>query len=275
MGLNYNDVNFLLKWRGDRQGGAVVSLGRQNVVLHPKHLRLLSKIARAGAWLDNYQRGDFADEMFRSAFGFDRIESIDISGFEGAGVVADISKPLPAELLGQFDLAVDGGTLEHVFDYPSGVANLMRLVRVGGVVYTQNPCSGLAGHGFYQFSPELMYRVFSPENGFHIEFVRIAQSRTIIVEQTVDHSVYDVADPAHVGARVNVQGGRPTMLLCLATKVADVEPFQQPPMQSDYVPRWDGSAPQLNWKGRLARDFPPFGWIVNRWKNAKAFTRVG
>jgi hypothetical protein len=83
-----------------------------------------------------------------------------------------------------------------------------------------------------------------------------------------------VTDPAKVGARVVVQGGRPTTLICLATKISDVEPFQKPPLQSDYLTQWDGAAPQLNWKGRLARDFPPFGWVVNRWKNAKAFTRV-
>lgn len=275
MGLNFNDIRFLLDWRSERTGGAVVSLGRQNVFLHSKQVRQLRGTAtdRTIRWLDAVRTGDFADEMFRSAFGFDRVESIDISEFEGATIRADIGGSLPRELYGKFDLAIDGGTLEHVFNFPAAIANLMRLVRVGGAIYTQNPCSGLAGHGFYQFSPELMYRVFSPENGFRIEFVRIARSRTIIVEQTVSQPVYDVKDPAEVGARVNVQGGRPTTLMCLATKISDVEPFQKPPMQSDYLSRWDGSAPPLNWKGRLAGRFPPFGWVVNRWKNAKAFKR--
>ena len=104
--------------------------------------------------------------MFRRAFGFERVESIDISPFEDATIISDIGAPSPAEIDGQFDLAIDGGTLEHVFNYPVGIANLMRLVRLGGAAYTQNPCGGLAGHGFYQFSPELMYRVFCPDNGF-------------------------------------------------------------------------------------------------------------
>ncbi len=85
-----------------------------------------------------------------------------------ASITQDISKPLRSDLIGQFDLAIDGGTLEHVFNFPAAVANLMRLVKVGGAVYTQNPCNSLAGHGFYQFSPELMYRVFSKQNGFDI-----------------------------------------------------------------------------------------------------------
>src|SRR5689334_1155329 len=133
MGLNYNDVGFLLDWRGERAGGAVISLGRQNVFLHSRHLRQLRSTSndRARRWLGRYKSGDFADDMLRDAFGFDRIESVDFSPFEGASIVADVGGALPRELRGQFDLAIDGGTLEHVFNYPSAVANLMSLVRVG------------------------------------------------------------------------------------------------------------------------------------------------
>ena len=80
---------------------------------------------------------------------------------------------------GQFNLAIDGGALEHVFNFPVAVANLMRLVKVEGAVYTQNPCNGLAGHGFCQFSPELMYR--DPDepggSGIGISMCRLEASR--------------------------------------------------------------------------------------------------
>ena len=259
MGLNYNDVRFLLEWRRDAVGGAVlVTLGRQKVFLHPGQCRQL-RSDRTSAWLDDYRFGDFADDMFRRAFGFERVESIDISPFEDATIVSDIGAPLPAEVYSQFDLAIDGGTLEHVFNYPVGIANLMRLVRLCGAAYTQNPCGGLAGHGFYQFSPELMYRVFCSDNGFRLQFVRIGLSRTISVEQTVDQPVYDIADPADIGGRINLQGARPMVVMCLATRIADVPPFRTAPMQSDHAAQWDGStAPSdLNWKGRLVELIPP------------------
>jgi hypothetical protein len=270
MGLNRNDVQFLLDWRGDAIGGAVVTLGRQNVYLHPKQRRRL-RSGRTSAWLDGYRYGDFADDMFRQAFGFERVESIDISSFEDATIVSDIGEPLPPELHGRFDLAIDGGTLEHVFNYPVGIANLMRLVRVGGSIYTQNPCGGLAGHGFYQFSPELMYRVFCPENGFRIQFVRIAFAKTISIEQTADQAVYDVADPADIGGRINLQDARPMTVMCLATKVADVPPFGKSPMQSDYAAKWGGSAASsLNWKGRLIESIPPLKrFLLHRSEVAK------
>ena len=165
----------------------------------------------------------------------------------------DISAPLHPGLAGQFDLAVDGGTLEHVFNFPVAIANLMRLVKVGGAVYTQNPCNSLAGHGFYQFSPELMYRVFSAANGFEISFVRIAMAHHLSVEQTTGQHVYDVIDPAKYGGRVMLASKNPAVMMCLAVKQADVEPFTQPVLQSDYVEKWSqcGACGQLNWKGRL------------------------
>ena len=41
MGINDNDVRFLLEWRRDAVGGAVVTFGRQKVFLHPEQCRQL------------------------------------------------------------------------------------------------------------------------------------------------------------------------------------------------------------------------------------------
>jgi hypothetical protein len=119
----------------------------------------------------------------------------------------------------------------------------------------QSPCNSLAGHGFYQFSPELMYRVFSVQNGFEISFIRIAMAHNLSVEQTTDHHVYDVMDPAKYGGRVMLACQDPAVMLSLAVKRSDVEPFTKPVLQSDYIEKWSGQAPlQLNWKGRLVEN---------------------
>jgi hypothetical protein len=256
MGLNYNDVRCLMEWRGRRSGGKVATLGHLTLTLHPADVsRLRGELAGDGAamaWLDRYRWADFADDMFREMLKFDDVTSLDFSPYEGATVTQDIGAPLREGLAGQFDLAVDGGTLEHVFNFPVAIANLMRLVKTGGAVYTQNPCNSLAGHGFYQFSPELMYRVFSPANGFETAFVRIAIAHHLSIEQTAGQPVYDVIDPAKYGGRVMLASKNPVVMMCLAVKRADVEPFAQPVLQSDYVEKWSGAVPaQLNWKGRL------------------------
>ena len=291
MGLSYNDVRCLMEWRRDGRGGKVATLGHLNLALHSRDIAKLrlafAHDTRALAWLDRYRWGDFATDMFREALGFDDVTSIDFSAYEGASIIQDIGAPLSPGLVGQFDLAVDGGTLEHVFNFPVAVGNLMRLVRVGGAVYTQNPCNSLAGHGFYQFSPELMYRVFSRQNGFKISFVRIAMARNLSVEQTTGQHVYDVADPAEYGGRVLLACGNPALMMSLAVKQADVEPFTRPVLQSDYVEQWSGkSSLRLNWKGRLLERMAkwlPFLPVMisgyrDRWgasvRNTRAYKRL-
>jgi hypothetical protein len=245
-----------MEWRRGGAGGKVATLGRLNLNLHRMDVvnlrQQFANNAQALAWLDRYRWADFADEMLCEAMGFTSVTSIDISQYEGASVVQDIGAPLRPGLAGQFDLAVDGGTLEHIFNFPVAIANLMRLVRTGGAVYTQNPCNNLAGHGFYQFSPELMYRVFSAPNGFETSFVRIAMAHHLSVEQTTRQPVYEVIDPAKYGGRVMLASKSPVVMMCLAVKHRDVEPFTQPVLQSDYVEKWSNPIPaQLNWKGRM------------------------
>jgi len=129
MGLNYNDVRCLMEWRRGDTGGKVATLGRLNLTLHPKDvLNLRRKFAndsQALAWLDRYRWAEFADEMLCEALKFKSVKSIDISPYEGASVIQDIAAPLRPDLVGQFDLAIDGGTLEHVFNFPVAVGNLM------------------------------------------------------------------------------------------------------------------------------------------------------
>jgi hypothetical protein len=97
-----------------------------------------------------------------------------------------------------------------------------------------------------------MYRIFSAPNGFRISFVRITMAHNLSVEQTTGQRVYAVADPADYGGRVLLACQNPVLMLSLAVKQADVEPFTQPVLQSDYVEKWSDNAPrELNWKGRL------------------------
>ena len=53
-----------------------------------------------------------------------------------------------------------------IFNFPVAIRNLMRMAKVGGQVFLTTPANNFCGHGFYQFSPELAYRIFALENGF-------------------------------------------------------------------------------------------------------------
>jgi SAM-dependent methyltransferase len=163
---------------------------------------------------------------------------LDISDYESARLIHDLNRPVPAELHERFDVVIEAGSLEHIFNFPVAVGNLMRMLKVGGFMYLTVPANNLCGHGFYQFSPELMFRVFTPDNGFELKGVKIAQARFPGTELAPVRRVYEVADPVRVGSRVGLLSSRPAMLMVEACKTSGVEPFRPPPQQSDYVAAW-------------------------------------
>jgi len=108
----------------------------------------------------------------------------------------------------------------------------MEMVRVGGHLLLQTPANNYCGHGFYQFSPELYYRVLSPENGFVVE-------RMLACESYSGSRWYEVTDPAQVKARVELIGsGQRVMLLIRARRTHEAAIFATWPQQSDYVEAW-------------------------------------
>jgi hypothetical protein len=71
-------------------------------------------------------------------------------------------------------LVFDGGTMEHVFHVPNYLANVHKLLKVGGYVIHQSPSNNYVDHGFYQFSPTF-FADYYLENKYRlveIKFVR-------------------------------------------------------------------------------------------------------
>lgn len=174
-------------------------------------------------------------ESFYRWLGAQDVDAMDASDYEGATVVHSLNDPIPDTLSGRFSLVHDGGTLEHVFDVRTAWSNAMQMVEVGGHFIGVTTANNHLGHGFFQFSPELLFRVFSPENGFELEGV-------FLYEQTsrgYDRSeVYEVRDPALLGRRVVLVNAHPTLILCRARRTSEVAPFVCAPCQSDYVAQW-------------------------------------
>jgi hypothetical protein len=170
-------------------------------------------------------------EGFFSLLGAREISSVDISDFEGATHTHDMNFPLPDDLRGRFSVVFDGGTLEHVFNFNQALKNCMEMVAIGGHFTQVSPANNYMGHGFWQISPELIYRVFSPANGFQVEAV-------MLHEAVPGGGWYFVPDPQRLGGRVQLCNSRPTFILTIARKVAEAEIFASVPQQSDYVNAW-------------------------------------
>ena len=186
----------------------------------------------------------YVDTFFRTVLGTVELDALDYSAYEGANLVHDLNQPLPPARHEQYDVAVDAGTLEHVFDLPAALRNTMLLPRVGGSLFLLPPANNLFGHGFYQFSPDLFFRVLSPANGYRIAKMAIMESHFIDIERGMRPQRYAVLDPAARGGRSIMVSRFPAVLFVHAIKLGPT-PERLTALQSDYVATWNqAAAPQ-------------------------------
>src|SRR5262245_62077313 len=148
MGLDINMVQFLID--AQRRGvkfGDMLTIGRQQLNVYPaKMVQILRKYGLPhAAFLRGAPPAKFAEPFFE-ALGVKQIYSMDASDFEGATFVHDLNRPLPAELKERFDTVYDGGTLEHVFNFPTAIQNCMEMVRLGGRFVMHTCANNLCGH---------------------------------------------------------------------------------------------------------------------------------
>lgn len=252
MAIDSNLARFLLA--ASKEGVSfenTITLGRLNYYLGVKEtVRLLRGFGLDSARfpeLMDYQSSRYSEPLFM-ALGAKRVESMDASGFEGATVVHDLNLPVPASLKGQFDVVCDGGTIEHVFNFPGAIGSCMAMAKCGGHVFLATPANNFFGHGFFQFSPELWFRVFSKENGFEVR-------RAVAVEYGPLVRWYEISDPNDICERVTLINRYPVLLMVCARKTAEVVPFATFPQQSDYVPRWNGSGDEASRRGAIEVKF--------------------
>jgi hypothetical protein len=275
MGLTFDDIHNFLEWRArGARFDCILTLGRQSFSLTVDDFRRLNLSVPVG-----YEPNGYLDDFFVDVLGAREVIALDFSDFEGARLKHDLNNALAKEHWGRYDAVVDGGTLEHVFNVPVALANCMRALKIGGRFFAANPANNLMGHGFYQFGPELYYRVFSEENGFQVERLELQESRYPSVELGFSHAHYEVVDPAAVHQRVQLVASRPAMLRVVALKNAEREPFAVWPQQSDYVDRWAGpnSGPTTRARrssvGALLKATLPHA-IRNRWEGWRQLRRA-
>lgn len=151
--------------------GSVVTLGRQHVYITGDELRVMAR--DLGVTLreipDELHReaslaacGYLSDDCLLRMIGFDRVVRIDYSDYESPDLLIDLNAAeTPNELQQAFDLVLDSGTIEHVFDVAAAVRHCARMVRSGGRVIHLTPASNCVEHGFHSLSPTFFADFYS------------------------------------------------------------------------------------------------------------------
>ncbi len=96
--------------------------------------------------------------LLEDILGANKIDILDISVDEGADILADFNKPInKINFKYEYDLILDFGTSEHVFNRNVVLENIFKLLKNGGIYIFHLPAGGQLDHGFIQYSPTFMY----------------------------------------------------------------------------------------------------------------------
>ncbi len=225
MGIDKDAAKFLLSARERKVNfQKTLMLGNQLFEVPRSDYKILTDTFK----LKDLGRVKTSNDFFH-LLGAEEVSAMDISDYEGATILHDLNQPIGDELKEKFTFVLDGGTLEHVFNFPNALSNAMKMVKVGGHLVIITGGNNFFGHGFYQFSPELFYRALSEENGF-------AVNRLVAAE--VRGNWYEAADPQQIKGRVELINDKQVYLMVLAEKRASKPLFVNVPQQSDYVAMW-------------------------------------
>jgi hypothetical protein len=237
MGLDVQSLRLLLLARSwGVKFERTITIGRQDLLLTPHQVvhvcsQFGLQITDSEAKHIAFGKDRFSELMFEK-LGAIQVDSLDASSFEGATIIHDLNQPLPLALAGNFSLVFDGGTLEHIFDFPKAIQSCMELLEIGGHFLMTSPANNLMGHGFYQFSPDLFYRIFSQSNGFQLKGL-------FLVPTFGAGHWFKVRDPAIVAARVGHNAALEAQsLFVIAERTSLSSLFTQIPQQSDYAAEW-------------------------------------
>lgn len=171
------------------------------------------------------------DRAFFRAFADCEVMAIDVSDYEGAEIVHDLTVPIPKSLRGQFDFIYDGSTLDNVFDPPTAIRNLDGLLRPGGRMVLMN-WTNSRPNAYTMLSPDWFMDFFALNEYEDAKcyVVEIDNPATSIWQ----YDPYVVAPSGHEGYQISSitsHGLRATV--CLAVKGArDAVPAN--PVQKQY-----------------------------------------
>lgn len=235
MGLDTNSLNLL--GFAENQGvdfRKTLSVGRAAISMRDEDVAsFLMATGRQDlvASVPRLTQSKYYEDILAVVFGAQEQAAIDASHYEGASIIHDMNQRLESPQ--RFSAILDFGCLEHVFNFPVAIHNLIRLCEADGHILHYLPANNCCGHGFYQFSPELFFSLYSADRGF-------SGTRVFFVEWQDDPSVwFEIKSPAEMRRRVLVANHYEGYLLVITKRLASaVSPLDQAPQQSDYVETW-------------------------------------
>lgn len=256
MGLPRAAIHLLIqeaartKWQG-----RIGTLGRQHVYATFDEIRSLA-VKSAGSFRnidpilhrdpELRNAGFLSDDSLYEFLGFDQSVRIDRSNYESVEESLDLnSEETPGHLANSFDLVLDSGTIEHIFEIGRAIQHCLRMTKLGGRIIHLTPTSNAVNHGFYSVSPAL-FADFYRTNGCEIERLWLCRMKSDFVRGSWD--VYDCLSSDRNWLPLGRLDGSLWLTYAVIKKVNLIEP--KIPQQSFYVDTWQSSSRAMEEEGR-------------------------
>jgi hypothetical protein len=231
MGIDIHVLRFLQFAHKHQIFGRVATFGRQKIGVDSHTLQTILGIPRTTKYM-----GQYCESLLIDCFGATSVDSYDYSAYDGATHIADFNKSIIPDR--EYDTVIDAGSSEHVYNVPQALNNLSILCRAEGQILHIVPANNFCGHGFWQFSPELFFSLYSEPNGYRDTTVFFAN-----LEDT--RHWYEVSKPSN-GHRAAIKSPGRVYLLVRTRKVSHVS--RDSIQQSDYVHAWTNKVPAVTLK---------------------------
>ena len=201
--------------------GDVLTLGRLGNKIDKKKLKILG-LEKEKPFFEEY-----SERIFTEYFGANSVDSIDNSEFEGANIIHDMNMSLKI-INKQYDTIIDFGTSEHIFNINQNLINISNLCKSGGRIIHCLPANNQCGHGFWQFSPELFFSLYTELNGY--------ESTSLYLIDEYDDKNYWKIHKNPKKQRLELNSFTP--LYIFVSTIKKLEKVSQNAQQSDYEYTW-------------------------------------
>lgn len=170
MGIARGTYRLLLKESKKKKFfGSILQLGKQDIFLSRKEIYKHAEKEKVSLKISNISdKKQVSDIEFFNLLGFNEVHSIDYSDYENADIIWDMNLPIPEEYHQKYDYIFDGGTSEHIFNFPRVLENISLMLKSGGSIIHLSPSHNHVDHGFYMFSPTV-FMDFYNANDFDIK----------------------------------------------------------------------------------------------------------
>ena len=201
------------EWYGEAQLASVID----EVVADAARRTELKQRLAAVRPDDRYRAWHLAKLFYAAFLDYRELVAID---FHGTPQARPIDLNHPVQLGRRFEMVIDGGTAEHVFNVAQFFRTCHELAAPGGLMLHNNPFRGWLEHGFYNFNPTFYWDV-AAANRYEVLMLVYTEVQPMRIEQLVSRErVIEMARAGQLGANA--------MLYAVYRKPAEEAPFAMP-----------------------------------------------